>query len=548
MSVLLALAGCGEQETAPDSADALATVAGEAITPEDLDRYERALPDHLRSEREGTHAHRDHLQSLIDTRLLLLEAQQRGLDQLPALQQALSALVNKRIAEVLQQEIINQQVTVTEQDLLTAYEEHLLGWEIWPAHILSATEEEAREIIRLVEAGADFAELAKERSLADDADSGGDLRGFFGPGDAVTTLREGVFLLEEGQVSEPIPTKDGFEVVKVLQKRRESFEALRAEVAQQVIRRKEVARFHVVVDSLRQARNLIVHGDRIWPVLEGLQGRELSPTAARAALMEYEGGGLDVGDAVQGLRGLLKGAVLPDSTALRRTLNLRIIPDSLLAVEARDRGVHQREHIVAWTEKERQSLLASQLYRDELAGKVIVTDEEARAVYDERIETYTSLPGVIHMTEVLCDTRAQAEDVLARAQAGERLEVLASRHSVRPGMKPVGGHTFSDSGRVIIESLFNSPYRVALGDSNTADVGVVQGPLEVQERYSVFRLDQPIELLPVEFRQVRKPIRARIRKNREGVLFDVFLDSLREAYADQVQIHEEGLSRYATTR
>ena len=113
-------------------------------------------------------------------------------------------------------------------------------------------------------------------------------------------------------------------------------------------------------------------------------------------------------------------------------------------------------------------------------------------------------------------------------------------------MEPVGGHAFSDSGRVIIESLFKSPYRTALGESNTADVGVVQGPLDVQDRYSIFRLDQPIELLPVEFRQVRAPIRARIRKNREGVLFDVFLDSLRGAYADRVQIHEEGLSRYAT--
>ena len=202
---------------------------------------------------------------------------------------------------------------------------------------------------------------------------------------------------------------------------------------------------------------------------------------------------------------------------------------------------------MAWLEKERQSLLASQLFRDELAGKVVVTDEEVRAVYDEHIESYTSLPGVIHITEVLCDTRAEAEHVLARAQDGERLAVLASSHSVRSGMKPVRGHAFADSGRVIIQSLFNSPYRTALGDSNTADVGVVQGPLEVQERYSVFRLDQPIELLPVEFRQVRKPIRARIRKNREGVLFDVFLDSLRGVYADQVQVHEEGLSRYATT-
>jgi len=545
--VLLALAGCGTQDTTPDSADDLATVAGQAITAEDLDRYEQALPDHLRSDKEGVHAHRDHLQSLVDTRLLLLEARQRGLDQLPALRQALSALVNKRIAEVLRQEIVNAQITVAEEDLLAAFEGHLLGWEIWPAHILSATEEDAREIIRLLETGTSFSELAKERSLADDADAGGDLRGFFGPGDAVTTLREGVFRLEEGQVSEPIATKDGFEVVKVLKKRRVSYEALRAEIAQQVIRRKEVARYDAVVDSLRQARNLLVHGDRIWTVLEGLQGNELPPTSAQAALIEYEGGELNVGDAVQRLPRLLKGSVLPDSTALRRTLTLRIIPDSLLTIEARDRGFHQREDVVAWLEKERQSLLASQLFRDELAGKVVVTDEEVRAVYDEHIESYTSLPGVIHITEVLCDTRAEAEHVLARAQDGERLAVLASSHSVRSGMKPVRGHAFADSGRVIIQSLFNSPYRTALGDSNTADVGVVQGPLEVQERYSVFRLDQPIELLPVEFRQVRKPIRARIRKNREGVLFDVFLDSLRGVYADQVQVHEEGLSRYATT-
>jgi hypothetical protein len=255
-----------------------------------------------------------------------------------------------------------------------------------------------------------------------------------------------------------------------------------------------------------------------------------------------------VGDAVQGLPGLMRGNVPPDSAAVCRTLELRIIPDSLLAGEARDRGWHQRERIVTWMEKERQRMIASQLHREELAGKVEVTDAEVRASYEEHIDSYKSVPGIIHMTEVLCDTRAEAEDILARARAGERLKVLASRHSVRPGMKPVTGHAFADSGRAIIQSLVSSPYRVALGDSNTSDVGVLQGPLEVQEKYSIFRLDQPFELAPVPFRQVQRPIRVRIRKNREAVLFDAFLDSLRRAYADQVQITEEALSRYAAAR
>ncbi len=115
-------------------------------------------------------------------------------------------------------------------------------------------------------------------------------------------------------------------------------------------------------------------------------------------------------------------------------------------------------------------------------------------------------------------------------------------------MKTVRGHAFADSGRITVEPLRQSPYRTIFGDSNTKDVGVLQGPLEVQEKYSVFRLDQPFKMTPVSFRQVRRPIRVNIRQRREGVLFDAFLDSLRRVYANQVQISEEALSSYAATR
>ncbi len=548
MGVLLALAGCGSGGKTADSATDLATVAGEAITALDLDRYERALPDYLRSRKEGASAHRAHLQSLVDKELVLHEARKRGLDQLPGLVQRLSEMVNKRIAEELSREMVAAGVAVTEEELRAAYEEHWLGWEIWPAHILSASEEDAREIIRLLEAGLGFSKLASQRSLADDADKGGDLGGFFGPGDAVPNLREGVFRLEEGQVSEPIRTIDGYEVVKVIKRRRIPLEKVRASIVAQLIRRKGVRRREAVVDSLKEARGLRYHRDRIHAVLDGLHSRGLDPARAQASLIEYAGGAIKVGDAVQGLRDLEKGVVPPDSVTAFRALELRIIPDLLLTLEARAQGRHQRGDIVAWKEKKGQELIASQLRLDEIAGKVEVTEAEGRAYYEKYIDTYTSLPGIFQMTEVLCDTRAEAEAILARARAGERLEQLAVRHSVRPGMKPVGGHAFADSGRITVESLYQSPYRTIFGDSNTKDVGVLQGPLEVQEKYSVFRLDQPFKKTAVSFRQVRRPIRVNIRQAREGVLFDAFLDSLRRVYANQVQISEEALSRYAAAR
>ena len=546
--LFLAVAGCEPERGPAPPETALATVAGEAITALDLDRFERELPDYLRSKKEGAAAHRAHLQSLIDKKLVLREARKRALDQHPGLKDKLSKMVNTRLVEERSREMVDAQIAVTEAELRAAYEEESLGWEIWPAHILSASEEDAREIIRLLDAGASFSELARERSLADDADKGGNLGAFFGQGGAVSSLRAGTFHLEEGQVSEPIRTIDGYEVVKVLKKQRIPFEELRDDIAKRFSRRKWVSRREAVLDSLKKVHDLRYHRDRVHAVLAGLQRRGLDQAQAQAPLVEYTGGAIKVGDFVQGQLNLEKGVLPPDSAAVFYVLELWVLPDSLLALEARTQGLHQRADIVEWKKKKLQRLLASQLRLDEVAGKVEVTDAEVRAYYDEHLDAYESLPGIIEMTEVLVNTRPEAEEILAQARSGERLTELALRHSVRPGMKPVGGHTFADSGRVTVESLYQSPYRTFFGDHNSKDVGVLQGPLAVQEKYSVFRLDQPFEMVPLPFKQVQRPIRVKIRKRREGVLFDAFLDSLRRAEADQVQINEEALSRYTATR
>ena len=542
-SISLAIAGCASENEPATPETVLATVAGETITAMDLRRYEQALPDYLRSKKEGVAARGENLRTLVDKELMLREAYKRGLDQLPGLAHTLSDMVNKRLAEELSREWIDARLKVTEEELRAAYEEHLLGWEIWPAHILSATEKDARTIIRQLEAGANFSELAHQHSLAADADKGGNLGAFFDQAGAVPSLRDGTFHLEEGQVSEPIRTIDGYEVVKVLKKRRIPFEKLRADIAEQVGQRKWAQRRQVVIDSLKEVRGLRYHRDRIHAVLAALHGRALDQP--HAPLIEYEGGRIGVGDVVQRLRSLKKGALPPDSAAAVLAVERWILPDSLLALEARMQGRHLWPAMAAWAEGQKQALLVSQLRLDAVAGKVSATEAEVRDYYEQHLETYRSLPGVIEMTEVLVDTRAEAEDILARARSGERLAELAQRHSVRPSMKPVGGHTFADSGRVTIEALYQSPYRTFFGDSNSKDVGVLQGPMEVQEKYSVFCLDQPYGMALLPFKQVQRPIRVRIRKRREGVLFNAFLDSLRQAYAGEIHISEDALARYA---
>lgn len=85
-------------------------------------------------------------------------------------------------------------------------------------HILVETEEEAQEVIKRLEAGEDFADLATELSTDPGSSaSGGDL-GFVSRGAFVGPIDEAVFSLPIGQISEPIQSDFGWHVIEVLER------------------------------------------------------------------------------------------------------------------------------------------------------------------------------------------------------------------------------------------------------------------------------------------------------------------------------------------
>ena len=80
------------------------------------------------------------------------------------------------------------------------------------SHILVETEAEAQALIDELAQGADFAELAQERSIGPSGPNGGQL-GWFTAGMMVPTFEEAVFALEVGEVSAPVETQFGWHVV-----------------------------------------------------------------------------------------------------------------------------------------------------------------------------------------------------------------------------------------------------------------------------------------------------------------------------------------------
>ncbi|MCZ4255812.1 peptidylprolyl isomerase [Sulfitobacter sp. G21635-S1] len=82
------------------------------------------------------------------------------------------------------------------------------------AHILVETQEEAQAIKTQLDEGADFAELAREKSTGPSGPGGGAL-GWFGKGMMVPAFENTVMEMEPGAVSDPVETQFGWHVIKL---------------------------------------------------------------------------------------------------------------------------------------------------------------------------------------------------------------------------------------------------------------------------------------------------------------------------------------------
>ena len=81
-------------------------------------------------------------------------------------------------------------------------------------HILVPTAEQAEDLKKQIEAGADFAELARTHSTCPSGARGGDL-GEFSPGQMVREFNDVCFNEEVGVVHGPVQTQFGHHLIEV---------------------------------------------------------------------------------------------------------------------------------------------------------------------------------------------------------------------------------------------------------------------------------------------------------------------------------------------
>lgn len=220
----------------------LARVDGKPVTEADLALVE----EELRSQISGMTEERKRkllFDYAVELQVMANAAEKAGYGKDAAFKARLDYLRRRALRDVLFVKQIRD--TVSEKTAKSIYEKEVAKFkpaeEFHLRHILVKTVEEARDIIEKLNRGADFAELAKEKSTGPSGQRGGDLGWHKRDAQLVKPFKEAAFKLKKGELSEPVETQFGWHVIRVDEVRNTkppSFDDVKSELLNALIREK----------------------------------------------------------------------------------------------------------------------------------------------------------------------------------------------------------------------------------------------------------------------------------------------------------------------
>ena len=255
------------------------TIGDKKITAAQFDHMIEVIPNERMKTQARTTGRRQFGDNVVLIEALAQEARKRKLEDTQAFKDESAFQADNLLAQIVYKELLNDKVS--EAEAKAYYDSHKGEYEQCKArHILirfkgspvparagqkELTEEEAlakaQDIRKKLEAGGDFAALAKAES--DDAGSGangGDL-GNFGRGRMVPPFEQAAFSLEIGKLSEPVKSQFGYHIIQVQERETKPFAEVRPEIDKKL--QQETAQKKM--EDLKKASNVVMNPDYFGP-------------------------------------------------------------------------------------------------------------------------------------------------------------------------------------------------------------------------------------------------------------------------------------------
>jgi parvulin-like peptidyl-prolyl isomerase len=161
---------------------------------------------------------------LIETTVFSREARKAGLEKDAEVANEIKRRTDEILTDSFIKKFIEGKIQVSDKEIEDYYKSHQeefsspLPVKVKVKTILVKTKEEAENISKKLKAGDSFDNLVREKSIDPSASRGGDI-GWIGKGERDPEVEKAAFSLDKDGVSGVIETANGYQIIKVIDKR-----------------------------------------------------------------------------------------------------------------------------------------------------------------------------------------------------------------------------------------------------------------------------------------------------------------------------------------
>lgn len=538
--LLLICTGCGPKNENPTVTE----VGDQTITVQDVRDFLAKLPEHAKGEEDGKEQLRDHLQTMIDIELLLLEAQSQGLERSSAYLTRMSRIRKAKLVGEYERRTID--ATVEAGEVEAYIDREGLARAVRLGDILVADHATAEKATRAIERGASFADVARKLSMNEEtAARGGDTGRFITRDEVIPVLAEKLFGLAVGSVSDPVQIGDRYAIFKILDETTAQLNPRqRMRIAEELGRKKRESAKAELVAELRDRYRLEPVRDGIAAAVEALRpgAADVGHDPSAIALYQYDGGAITAADLI-GAAKSRKGNVLETLRDAEQVVSFAeqyIVPDVMIQEAAVRQGIDREEEVAQWLKEQGRQVLVRSLRAYVLKERVTITEDDLRQYYEVNAERLLH-PEQTEVQEILVRTKIEALRLKERIEDGTAFGDLAKRHSIR-SLK-----VRDDEGQFHVHRYESSQFGGFVEAAVEAKIGELTGPVEVQEGYSIFKVLSR-ERKRETFDEAELRVRSQLRRERHRNAFNEYMEELRRRYESAVSIHEDRLEAAFTVQ
>jgi len=404
---------CAETTEKTD-ADVLVRVGEEVITQSDLEAALKKIPENRRGRfRDST------LDQLIEFKVFSNEARRTELDKDPKIREALKRAENEILARHFIKKYIDEESEPSDEEMKKYYlerkDQFILPAGVYIQQILVKKQEDAQAILENLKRGASFEEIAKKKSIARSGKEEGRL-GWLYKGRMDPELEKVAFTLEKGKQSDVINTKEGYEIIKVLEKsdkREITFDEARKNIRYELFWKKKKELIDKYYAEAKVNKNPAEKGVLFKIGDEAFKEEILAPVLAEAPEKEKE--------------------------KVRQRWADYFLETTVFSREAVKAGLEKDAEVVNELKRRTDEILANSFIKKFIEGKIQVSDKDIADYYQSHPEEFSApLPVNVKVKTILVKTKEEAENILKELKEGASFDTLAGEKSLHPSASQAG--------------------------------------------------------------------------------------------------------------